>query len=96
MKFNTPPAADSDPPIALMRSPEPGDVYPAKGGRGDTKYWLVVSINSRGYASVLGLDEHGNVVSGQTYGAWAFKDRRLLGRCSSIASINLDIEWEPS
>jgi hypothetical protein len=58
-----------------MRRVEVGDVYPAKGGRGDTKYWIVVGIGPKSYATVLGLDESGHVVSGCVYGTWALEGR---------------------
>lgn len=91
MKFNL----NVQSPLPVRRRAEVGDVYPAKGGRGDTRYWIVLSINARGYASVIGLDEEGHIVSGQTYGSWAFEDRPLLGRCAGIESMSFDIEWEP-
>lgn len=70
-----------------------GDVYPAKGGRGDSRYWIVLAVNDKGYASCLGIGEEGQITSAQTYGVWAFEERPLVGRCEGIESMNFEIEW---
>lgn len=92
MKFNL----DSQhAPLPSNRAPEVGDVYPAKGGRGDTIYWIIVGTTMRGGCAVLGIDGEGQVISAQSYNASAFKDRPLLGRCQNLAELSFDIEWEP-
>ena len=70
-----------------------GDVYPSKGGRGDNRYWVVINVNKSGYAACIGIGEEGQVTSCQTYGAWAFEDRPLLGRCDGIEEMNFEIDW---
>ena len=71
----------------------PGDVYPSKGGRGETRFWVVISVNDKGYAACIGIGDEGQVTSAQTYGRWSFEDRPLLGRCESIIEMSFDIEW---
>lgn len=71
-----------------------GDVYPAKGGRGDTRYWLVLAItNSDRAAHMLGLDSAGEVVSTQTYGIHAIEDRQRIGFCEQVSSFYPVIQW---
>jgi len=71
-----------------------GDVYPAKGGRGDTRYWLVIALtNSERSAHMLGLDIAGEVVSTASYGVHALEDRERIGFCEDVRSFCPDIEW---
>lgn len=71
-----------------------GDVYPAKGGRGDTRYWLVLAItNSDRTAHMLGLDIAGEVVSTASYGIHALLDRNRLGFCEGVRSFYPKIKW---
>lgn len=79
--------------VPVRRLAVAGDVYPSKGGRGDTRYWVVLSVNAKGYAACIGICGEGQVTSAQTYGAWAFEDRPLLGRCEGIADMSFEIEW---
>lgn len=71
-----------------------GDIYPAKGGRGDTRYWLVLAVtNSDRTAHMLGLDISGEVVSTQTYSLHALTDRTRLGFCEEVRSFYPKIIW---
>ena len=75
----------------FRHTPKVGNIYPAKGGasyRRSTQKWIVVSIVGdadkdllSAKCVVLGLDQHDNVVSSQTYNAFALSDRELLGWC---------------
>lgn len=65
-----------------------GEIYPAKGGRGNrggqpgySAFWVVVAINARGYAALLGIDREGQVVGAQTYSVHALepKNCKALG-----------------
>lgn len=55
-----------------------GNLYPAKGGRGSTKYWLVISRNGTA-CPVLGLDKDYNIVSAHTYASYAMEARTPIG-----------------
>lgn len=92
MKFDT---KRPSPPPPAGRSAQVGDVYAAKGGKGESRYWLVVSVVENKRIVVLGLDEGGAVVGGASYGAWAMKDRPLLGRCDGLENMSLEITWKP-
>lgn len=65
----------------------PGNVYPAKGGKGSTHFWLVVSITSTG-AHLIGFDVNGLPVSTASYLKSAMRERPILGRID-ISSIVL-------
>lgn len=69
-----------------------GNVYKAKGGRGDTKFWLIVSVRGL-YCYCLGLNTSGEVVSASGYGCHAFHDREVVGFCPEISEINFNIQW---
>lgn len=76
-----------------LDSPAVGDVYRAKGGRGDTKFFVIVSMRGN-MAHALGLDSDGNIVSTTSYAISVFAERNLVGRVPSIEEMTLDIEWE--
>ena len=72
-----------------------GDVYPAKGGRGDTRFWLVLALtNSEKSAHLLGLNAAGEVVSTCTYGTFAMAERKRIGFCEEVRSFYPSIQWE--
>lgn len=61
---------------------EVGNLYRSKGGP-DTYFWLVVSLKTTKNserAIVLGLDKEMNIVSGATYGSYAFTHRLCVGK----------------
>jgi hypothetical protein len=72
---------------------EVGNVYGAKGGCGDTRYWVLACIRQR-TAYCLGLDAQGKVVSTTSYGVHVFEVRSLLGRVPEFAELTLKIRWE--
>ena len=58
-----------------------GDLYPARGGSGTTRFWLVVAISPSGkQLHMLGIDAGGEVVSTTTYGAHVMEGRPRIGR----------------
>lgn len=69
-----------------------GDVYPAKGGRGTTRFFIVVSVVGN-MAHCLGVDLDGNVVSTTSYGTHVFEGRRLVGRAREVETL-ITIDWE--
>lgn len=84
-----------DPPARFTAGVQVGDVYPAKGGRGDTRFWLVVSLGHTGRtAHLLGLNAGGEIVSTASYGADVFADRPRIGWCEDISGFCPRIEWE--
>lgn len=87
MKFT--PAPDDD----LSQSQEVlvGNVYPAKGGR-KPNYWLIVSVTGSS-AHALGLNAEGEIVSATSYGLHAFEDRPIVGHCTDLSIVNLNIDW---
>lgn len=76
-----------------LDSPAVGDVYRAKGGRGETKFFVIVSIVGS-TAHALGLNAAGDVVSTTSYGTHVFAARDIVGRVSGLADMRLEIEWE--
>lgn len=89
MNFDT-----GDIPALLRSRPEVGDVYRAKGGRGETRFWLIVCITNQ-TAHALGLNAEGEIVSTTSYGLHVFAERWRAGRCADIAELRLSIEWDP-
>lgn len=86
MKFNV-----GDLPPGVLSPVEVGNVYPAQGNR-PTVAWLTVAVrNSR--VTLLGIDSEGQICSGQTYAEHAMADRPVIGRCSGLKDMTLDIEW---
>lgn len=70
----------------------PGNVYPAKGGRGNTAYWLVVATSQTG-AHNIGFDEEGLPVSTASYLKSAMRERPVIGRVD-ISSLSLEsLPW---
>ena len=59
----------------------PGNVYPAKGGKGDTEYWLVVSLTKNG-CNLIGFDKEGNPCSTASYLKGAMRERPLIGKAN--------------
>ena len=57
----------------------PGNIYPAKGGKGDTEYWLVVAVSATG-AHLLGFNKEGIPCSTATYLKGAMRERPVIGR----------------
>lgn len=74
----------------LRPTVEVGNVYPAKGGRGGTVAWLVVSTTER-MAHVLGISSEGEIVSTASYAMHAFESRDLIGYCEDIKNLNLGV-----
>ena len=66
----------------------PGNVYPAKGGKADTEYWLVVSLTKNG-CNLLGFDKGGAPCSTASYLRSAMRERPLIGR-ENIESLVLE------
>jgi hypothetical protein len=58
----------------------PGNIYPAKGGRPGTEWWLVVAVSTSG-AHCVGFDERGHPCSTTSYLKNALRERPVIGRC---------------
>lgn len=76
-----------------LDQPAIGDVYRAKGGRGETKFFVVVALTGR-MAHALGLNWEGDIVSTTSYGCEVFAARDVVGRVPSLGEMTLNIEWE--
>lgn len=76
-----------------LDSPSVGDVYRAKGGRGETKFFVIVAIVGKS-AHALGLNADGDVVSTTSYGTHVFASRDIVGRVNGLAEMRLEIEWD--
>jgi hypothetical protein len=82
-------------PIRIaLDSPSVGDVYRAKGGRGETRFFAIVSIVGN-TAHALGLNSSGDIVSTTSYGTHVFASRDIVGRINGLTEMRLEIEWEP-
>ncbi len=71
-----------EPMVMLRESCEvvPGNIYPAKGGRKNTDYWLVVAVSDHG-AHLIGFNDEGEPVSTASYNKSAMRERPVIGRC---------------
>ena len=74
MKFNL----EEIPEEAMDARPKVGDMYAAKGGRGDTKVWLVAAVRGE-TMHMLGLTKKGEIVSTSSFGAHAMEYRPIIG-----------------
>lgn len=84
-----------DPPPRFTEGVTVGDIYPAKGGRGDTRFWLVVSLGHTGRtAHCLGLNADGEVVSTCSYSAYVLNERPRIGWCAEVRDWTPAVEWE--
>lgn len=102
MKFN-----NQGKPLVVTRDPKVGDVFPSKATgpksyRNGTRYWMIIAITNGSGCNrnslvhhMVGLDENGDIVSTTTYGDHVMKERPRVGHCKDLASLNLNIEWEP-
>ncbi len=57
----------------------PGNVYPAKGGKGSTEYWVVIALSPNG-CHLLGFDKQGEPCSTASYLQGAMRERPIIGR----------------
>lgn len=77
---------------------EVGNVYACHGGRGKGRsVWVVVGITNvdpakHSRVTVLGVDEHGGIVSGATYGIWCFEKRPILGKCAGLDNLTFNVQ----
>jgi hypothetical protein len=80
--------------IALPQGLDPvvGNLYVAKGGRGNTAYWLVIALNSTNGCVMLGLDPNGNVVSSASYNRYVMKTRQLVGFVKDLDKLVFELE----
>ena len=60
-----------------------GDMFPAKGGRGDTAAWVVAAVRGD-TLHMPGVNTDGDIVSTSSYGAHAMEDRVCIGRCEEL------------
>ena len=58
---------------------KPGNIYPAKGGKGDTEYWLVIAVSPTG-AHLIGFNKEGIPCSTASYLKGAMRERPVIGR----------------
>lgn len=70
-----------------------GNLYPGKGGKGETAYWLIVALTQHGCVC-LGLNAEGEVVNCSKYYRSAMKERALLGFVPGIADMSFDLGEE--
>lgn len=77
---------------AQQLDPQPGYVYPARGGT-KPQYWVVMNIDGN-RAILLGLDYEGNIVSGASYSAASFKNRPVIGYVD-LSNMKLDMRPFP-
>lgn len=72
-----------------------GDVFNARGGRGRTALWVVVSLGCEGTtAHMLGLDEEGAIISTASYSVSYFERRERVGYAPDIAEMRCQITPE--
>jgi hypothetical protein len=66
-----------------------GNVYPAKGGKGGTEYWLVVALSPTG-AHLIGFDKDGLPCSTASYLRGAMRERPIIGKVD-LSAVTLDV-----
>ncbi len=70
-----------------------GDVYPAKGGSGDTAIWVVVATSGDGKSvKVLGVDTYGDIVSATGYNMHSLRSRHKIGFVKELSELAFDID----
>jgi hypothetical protein len=70
-----------------------GDVYPAKGGKTGTVYWVVIGVAGDWKdVKVLGIDKDGDIVQATAYSTHNIKDRPKVGFIRGLADLQFDIE----
>lgn len=75
-------------------SVKPGNLYSSLGGAGPQKMWLVVSLTESGRTChVLGIGLDGTIVSARSYATHCFEERALIGVCSSITDLQLNVKY---
>ena len=70
-------------PITMLREScevLPGNIYPAKVGKKNTDYWLVIATSEHG-AHLIGFNNDGEPVSTASYNKSAMRERPVIGRC---------------
>jgi hypothetical protein len=67
----------------IDQSVKVGDVFPARGGRGGTVAWVVVSVGDN-VAHLLGCNVAGEIVSTSSYNLHALENRPMLGTCPDV------------
>lgn len=69
---------------------KPGNIYPAKGGKGDAEYWLVVAVSSSG-AHLIGFNKEGIPCSTASYLKSAMRERPVICRVDLSEVVIKDI-----
>lgn len=80
MRFNL----DKIPKEKLDAKPTVGDIFAAKGGRGDTAAWVVAAVRGD-TLHMLGVDKDGYIVSTTSYGIHTMENRTCIGHCDKLA-----------
>ena len=77
-----------EPMVMLREACEviPGNIYPAKGGKKNTDYWLVIATSDHG-AHLIGFNSEGEPVSTASYNKSAMRERPVIGRCDLSALV---------
>ena len=77
-----------EPMVMLRESCEvlPGNIYPAKGGKKNTDYWLVIAVSDH-EAHLIGFNSEGEPVSTASYNKSAMRERPVIGRCDLSALV---------
>lgn len=70
-----------------------GDMFSAKGGRGDTAAWLVAAVRGD-TLHMLGLNKQGEIVSTTSYGAHTMENRVCIGHCEMLATTKFLVKGE--
>lgn len=82
------------PPETTANEVAVGDVLQAKGGRGDTAFWVVAAIRGNS-VHLLGVSRDGDIVSTASYGMHALRDRAVVGRCNDLEAMQLCVAARP-
>jgi len=76
----------------MLRPVSVGDVYAAHGPR-HRGFWVVVAVVGNS-CHLLGIDEHGAIVSTASYGAHALREREVIGYCQDLEAMGpIRIHW---
>ena len=74
----------------VRRAAQVGDVFPARGP--GVYCWLVLAVKENGATVVLGLNETGEITSGQTYAPHVMERRERIGFVEGLDGLSLKLE----
>jgi len=76
----------------LLRGPEVGDVFQAKGGKTPRVYVIIGQRELSSY--YVSLDSKGEICGVGNYYTSVFEERQRIGRVEGLEDLQFDINWD--